>query len=419
MLLAGCSSGSEGGGGGGDAAGAFTLLTPAENAIVRDELGTLADGVCSAENDAMPLESETVAQADVVQRTTLLASQDALPVMFVAGTAQIKPDGDLGKNDLVLDYEEKLTELGVWDDILPAAASTVKAAYGGSVTSLPFQYNVEGVWYNKQLFADNGIEIPTTWSEFTAAGETLQDAGVIALTEPGAEGWTITRLLGNYIFRNLGPDAMQAIADGSAKLTDPEYLEAAEAIADLGASGAFGEGVTSRDTDTAYAQFLNGQAGMMYMGSWFLANLNDEAQNVIGAENVGFFPFPDVEGGDGDSGQWPANAGAPTATSEKLYTEGVGDWLGCIAENYGASALENQGVVSGFRVNGEVADVPPLTAEIQGVVEEAQETVLWFEALMDAKTTTEAQNNVGLLITGQLSPEDYMSLVQASVDATL
>jgi len=26
---------------------------------------------------------------------------------------------------------------------------------------------------------------------------------------------------------------------------------------------------------------------------------------------------------------------------------------------------------------------------------------------------------VGLLITGQLSPEDYMSLVQASVDATL
>ena len=415
MLLAGCASGGDSGGGEGGAS-SLTLLTPAENSIIRDELATLADDQCSAENEAMPLESETVAQADVVQKITLLASQDSLPTMFVAGTAQVKPDGDLGKNDLALDYEETLKDLGVWENILPAAVSTVKAAYGGNMASLPFQYNIEGIFYNKQLFADNGISEPETWDDLVAAAETLKAAGVVPITEAGSQGWPVTRLIGNYIFRSLGPDAMTAVKDGDAKLTDPEYVEAAQAVADLGAAGAFGEGITSRDTDTANAQFLNGQAGMYYNGSWFLANLNDPEQNKVGVENVGFMPFPDVEGGEGDSGQWPANAGAATATSTKAYNDGVGDWLSCIAENYGSSVLQNQGVISGFKLNQEVTDVPPLTEELQGIVSEAEETVLWFEALFDAKTTSDAQTNVSLLLTGGMSAEDYMAMLQADLD---
>lgn len=422
LLLAGCASnGSSGGDSGSSSAGTdkakeFSLLTPAENSIVRDELTTLSTDQCSAENEALPLKTDTVAQADVVQKITLLASQDALPVMFVAGTAQVKPDGDLGKNDLALDYEQTLKDLGVWDDILPAAASTIKAAYGGNMASLPFQYNIEGIFYNKQLFADNNISEPETWDDLVAAAEKLKAAGVTPITEAGSQGWPVTRLIGNYIFRELGPDAMQAVKDGDAKLTDAKYVAAAQAVADLGANGLFGDGITSRDTDTANAQFLNGQAGMYYNGSWFLANLNDPEQNKIGEDNVGFMPFPNVDGGKGDSSQWPANAGAATATSTKLYGPKVGDWLSCISENYGSSVLQNQGVISGFKVNQDVTDVPKLTSELQGIVADASETVLWFEALFDAKTTSDAQTNVSQLITGAMSAKDYMSMLQSDLD---
>ncbi|MGA1836578.1 extracellular solute-binding protein [Herbiconiux sp. 11R-BC] len=413
-LLAGCAD-SGGSTSGGDSATAFSLLTPAENKVIASELTTLSTGQCSAENTALPLDSQTVAQADVVQKITLLASQDALPVQFVAGTAQVKPDGDLGKNGLLLDYEKTLTDLGVWDDILPAAVSTIKSVYGGMV-SLPYQYNIEGIFYNKQLFAANGIQEPKTWDELVAALTTLKAAGVVPLTEAGNQGWPITRLIGNYIFRDLGPDAMKAIKDGSAKLTDPEYVKAAQAIADLGAAGLFGEGITSRDTDTANAQFLSGQAAATYNGSWFLANLNDPAQNKIGAENVGFMPFPNDAGGKGDSSQWPANAGAAMATSQKLYGPKVGDWLSCIATNYGSAVMKDQGVISGFKLNTPVEDVPPLTGELQGIVNDATQTVLWFEALMDAKTTKDAQTNVALLISGSMSAQDYMALLQSDLD---
>ncbi|TCL85622.1 MULTISPECIES: extracellular solute-binding protein [unclassified Rathayibacter] len=415
LLLTGCASGDGGGSSESGSAGSFSVLTPAENSIIRDELATLGEGACSAENEAMPLDSQTVAQADVVQKITLLASQDALPTSFVAGTAQVRPDGDLGKNDLIVDYEEKLTELGVWDDVLPAARSTITSVYGGMV-SLPFQYNVEGIWYNKQILAANGIAEPQTWDELVAALETLKAAGVVPLTEAGSQGWPLTRLIGNYLFRSIGPDAMKDIQSGDAKLTDAEYIEGAQAVADLGSAGLFGEGVTSRDTDTANAQFLTGEAAMTYNGSWFLANLNDPAQNQIGEENVGFLPFPNVTGGAGDSSQWPANAGAATATSTKAYDDGVGDWLTCIAENYGSSVLQNQGVISGFALNEEVTDVPPLTTTVQEYVNEADETVLWFEALFDAKTTSDAQTNVSLLVSGGMSAEDYMSALQADLD---
>ncbi|WP_203861594.1 ABC transporter substrate-binding protein [Plantactinospora mayteni] len=416
LVLAGCAPGGEDGGEDGDSATAFSLLTPAENAIIRNELTALSSGACQTQNTALPLSSETVAQSDVVQKVTLLASQKALPVMFVAGTAQVRPDGDLGKNKLTVDYETKLKELGHWDDILPAAAATVKSAYGGNMASLPFQYNIEGIFYNKTLFAQHGVTPPTTWDEFVAVAEKLKAAGVVPITQAGAQGWPITRLIGNYIFRSVGPDAMTKVQNGQAKLTDPEYVAAARTIADLGRAGLFGEGVTSRAADAANAQFLNGQAAMTYTGSYFLANLNDPAQNKVGVSNVGFIPFPGVDGGKGNSGQWPANAGAATATSAAAYGPKVGDWLGCIAENYGSSVLKNQGVISGFRLNQPVDAIPPLTAELQAIVSKTTETVLWFEALWDAKTTADAQKNVALLLTGQQSPEQYMAMLQADLE---
>jgi raffinose/stachyose/melibiose transport system substrate-binding protein len=56
------------------------------------------------------------------------------------------------------------------------------------------------------------------------------------------------------------------------------------------------------------------------------------------------------------------------------------------------------------------------TQAIQEKVAEVEETVLWFEALMDGKSTSLAQSNMSLLVSGQLSAEDYMAQLQQSID---
>lgn len=420
--LAACSTGpadSGDGGAGGGATGtdadSFTVLSANENTTLATELDALAAGACKAENDDLPLKHETVAQADVVQKVTLLASQDSLPTHYIAGTAMVRPDGDLGAANLLVDYKQALTDLGVWDQILPAASSTIENVYGQMV-SLPYQYNLEGIFYNKEIFAELGIEEPQTFDDLLAANDELLAAGYTPMAEAGAAAWPVTRLIGMYAYRLIGADAMTAIRDGDAKLTDPEYVEAAQAVADMAEAGHFGEGFISTDPAAATNAFLTGKAAMKYDGTWLLSNINNEEENKIGIDNVGFMPFPAVEGGAGSIDQWPANAGTAFAMNPKTFGPKSAAWLKCIAENYGSQALSDAGVISGFKVNEEVSDLPVTTQVVQEKVADIDETVLWFEALMDGKSTSLAQSNMSLLVSGQLFAEDYMAQLQQSID---
>ncbi|MFF7682658.1 ABC transporter substrate-binding protein [Microbacterium sp. NPDC007973] len=399
-------------GGGSAGATSFSFLVNQENTTIPELLTSLSTDQCKAENDAQPLQVETVPQTQLDQKLQLLAGQNALPAQYAAGNAPALTK-ELAQGGQVLDLDKTLTDLGVIDQIEPAAISTIEQLYGG-FNVLPYQYNIEGVWYNKQLLADNGIDVPSTWDELSAGAAKLQAAGVQPFSASGEQGWPITRLISGYIFRDLGPDALQKVADGDAKLTDPEYVAAAQAVADLGANGYFGQGVGSIDYDTAFNTFLTGKAAFFYMGSWALANFADESANQIGSDNIGFMPFPDVAGGAGDSSQTPANVGLPMALSAKAYTDDTGKWLTCIANNYGAQSLSEADTISGFKVNGDV-QVDDLTALVQDRIASTQESVLWFEALFNAKATETSQKNAAQLVTGAISPEDFMSLVQADL----
>lgn len=409
LSLAACS----GGGGGAASSDALSLLINVENAEIPAVLETLADGACSAEAEAMPLEIETTPQTNLDQQLQLQAGQGALPVLFSAGNAP-SLTAELADAGHVADFEQVLGDLGIADQIEPAAVSTIESLYGG-FRALPFEYNVEGIWYNKQIFAENGIDEPQTFGDMVAAAETLSAAGVQPFSASGEQGWPITRLISSYLFRDLGPDALQKVADGEAKLTDPEYVAAAQAISDLGAEGWFGEGVGSIDMATSENQFLNGSAAMFYMGSWFLSGLNDPEMNQIGAENVGFMPFPGVEGGAGDRSQLAANVGLPVTMNANLVNDDTTPWLECIVENYGSTALEQENRVSGFALNEEVADIPELTQMVQEQVAETDTTVLWFEALFSAEATATSQRNAAPLVTGSISPEEFMEMVQADL----
>ena len=43
------------------------------------------------------------------------------------------------------------------------------------------------------------------------------------------------------------------------------------------------------------------------------------------------------------------------------------------------------------------------------------QTVLWFEALFNPKATTTSQTNAQRLVTGDMSPEDFMASVQGDL----
>ncbi|MGW0855906.1 ABC transporter substrate-binding protein [Streptomyces sp. NPDC002690] len=394
----------------------FSYLSVTENTAVKTALTTLSEGACKAQNKALPLKVETVPQASLDQKLQLLAGQDALPVQFAAGNAPALTN-QLDTSGKVADLETELKGLGVLDQIEPAAVSTVKALYGGKLAVLPYEYNIEGIFYNKKIFADNGLQEPTTWDALVAASAKLESKGVQPFSASGQQGWPLTRLISDYLYRSLGPDALQKVADGKAKLTDPEYVKGAEEIAALGRKGYFGKGLGSIDYDTAMNQFLTGKAAMFYMGSWALTNIADADQNKVGAQNVGFMPFPAVTGGKGAIDQYPSNVGLGITLAKKSFDSKTGDWTACIAKNYGATALKDQGAISGFKVNGDVKDANPVTTQVRETIGASKQNVLWFEALFNTKATTVSQTNAASLVSGSMTPQKFMQTVQDALTA--
>ena len=411
LLLSACS------GGGGSATKEptkFTYTKNTENTTIEPILNVLKDNECKSAQTALPLEINSVPQATIDAKMSTLASQNALPVAFADGGNPAE-GAKLAKAGKLVDFSAEMKKLGVLDNVEPAAISTIEKLYGGKFNFLPFQFNIEGIFYNKKIFADNGIDVPTTWDALLTDAADLKAKGIIPFSASGQQGWPLTRLISGYIYRSLGPDALQAVADGKAKLTDPEYVKAAQQIADLGKLGYFGDNVASLDYDGATNQFLQGQSAMIYMGSWLLANINDTKQNKIGVDTVGFMPFPAVTGGKGSIDQYPANVGLPQTFSSASYTPKVADWLKCITQNFGTEALK-QGQITGFKDDGSVTNLSAITQTVKDKISTSKVSVLWFEALFNAKASSDSSTNAALLVTGQMSAQDFMTKVQTDLD---
>src|SRR5699024_4262873 len=74
------------------------------------------------------------------------------------------------------------------------------------------------MYYNKQVFADNGVEVPTTWDEFQQVAQTLVDNGVVPLHQMNI---IFEFVWFQAILAGLDPDAYNGLSDGSVDYTDP------------------------------------------------------------------------------------------------------------------------------------------------------------------------------------------------------
>lgn len=81
----------------------------------------------------------------------------------------------------------------VLDTINPGYVDIVQAlgeSEPGAVNGIPFAANASGVLYNEELFAEVGVEVPTTWDELIAAAQTFEAAGVTPFYGMLGEAWT-------------------------------------------------------------------------------------------------------------------------------------------------------------------------------------------------------------------------------------
>lgn len=358
-------------------------------------------------NSDVKYEMEVIDQPSQLQKISVLLASDSLPTIFPPFNEQVK---EFGQKGITLNIEEAFKKIGIFENLKPAAVEFLKqaqSASGKDLVAIPTELNVEGIWYNKKLFEENGIAIPKTIKELTDAAAKLKAKGIQPFAASGKEKWPLTRLVQMIAMRNLGSDAMLKVAKGELSITDKGFLDAAKTVADWGKNGYFGPDVNGLDYDTAQALFLNGKAAMFYMGSWAIRDFNNKEKNTL-AENIGFFNVPTTDGGKGTLEDYSINCGTALALTSKGFEGKTQEWAKYVFSNYGNYAMKKQGTITGFKVTDKSIEMPiytKMTEDIMGGVKNVN--IIW-EFALNNKFTTQASDSVQLLVIGKVSPEQYI-----------
>lgn len=360
------------------------------------------------------LDFEMVPSTDLIQKLQIYFATQETPDLFATG-------GDVRamvKTGELLNISEAFGQMGIMD-IFDEAALAFDIRKGGQddLYLLPMGMNIEGFWYNKKIFADNNLSVPTTWEEMYAVSDALLAKGIQPLVVGGKDRWPITRYIYAHIMRDMGPTALIDARAGEIPFNDPGFIRAAQNLVNMVDKGYFGQGINSLDLSSTVSMFFNSQSAMIYNGSWFVGSLNNPEQNILGENGVGFFPVPTVSGGKGKITDYSVNTGNSLALSEKSYDAQVADWAKFVFTRIGQKAMDDFGALKGYKVTYDEASLKPYTRLLFAEMKKIEGTGYWFEFGFDTVTTQLALNNGQLLVLGEITPSDYFRQIGDSWEA--
>ena len=120
-----------------------------------------------------------------------------------------------------------LYEENGWLDVMPETLIPL-ISQDGNIYSVPVNIHRANVlWANPAVLADHGVEMPTNLDEWFAALDTIQAAGEVVPLALG-EQWTAMHLFETVLLASMGPDAYNALWDGTNDWTGPEVAQAVD-----------------------------------------------------------------------------------------------------------------------------------------------------------------------------------------------
>lgn len=195
---------------------------------------------------------------------------------------------DMYKSGNLLDVSD------VWQEAIAAGnlPESLAAAFtfDGKQYGVPQSASYWVVYYNKAVFADNGLSVPTTWDEMMAAAETLKGAGVIPFYQTIDGRWPAFIWWEEFLIRQ-DPQFYIDLCEGRAKYTDPTAVQALEIWKGMIDNEYFTEVDIPMD-ENIVAMFQAGEVAMIPLGTWFQQQFI--AAEMVPGEDYDAFIMPNV-----------------------------------------------------------------------------------------------------------------------------
>jgi len=305
------------------------------------------------------------------------------------------------------------------------AAQSALELYGqnGAYYGVPFDWGAVGVFYNKALFKKAGLDPdkpPKTWADFLAAVKTLKTAGITPMAIGEKDKWP-----GHFIWvylavREGGQAAFLAAYNRTGKFTDAPFVKAGEDLKALVDLQPFQNGFLANNYNDAETVMGNGQAAMEVMGQWSpsVQQSSSTSTKGIGAD-LGWFPFPTVEGGKGDPTD-VFGGGDGIAVGKNAPDEAV-DFLKFITSKDNQIAGVKATVTNPPTVKGADGDAlkDPIMASILGARNSAKYFQLYYDQFLPPAVAGAVLDGTEGIFAGTMAPKDAAQLIEDSAATEL
>jgi glucose/mannose transport system substrate-binding protein len=166
-------------------------------------------------------------------------------------------------------------------------------SYQNEVYSAPVNIHRSNVlWYNKQIFKNQGLTAPKTIDEFTAAAKKLSGAGITPLALGDNGIWASVHLFESVLLAALGPEKYVGLWNGSETWDSAGTKRAINLFVGLLAYVNSDHAALSWDNAAQYV--ADGKAAMTIMGDW--AEGYFKAKGLTPDKEFGWAPTPGTGG---------------------------------------------------------------------------------------------------------------------------
>lgn len=334
LSLAACSSGGSDGGGDADATTlTFWHYEGDDSAMAQSWNAAIEEFEAAHPGVTVTVEKQTFEQLQKNAKIVLTGNDvpDVMEYNKGNGTA-----GQLASQGLLTDLTDASSANG-WDKTLPSSVQTT-AKYdenglmgSGNWFGVPTYGEYVTVYYNADMFEAQGIAVPTTMAELTAAMDAFVAAGVTPLATAGAEyplGQLWYQLVLSHADRSFVDDFQ--LFKGDVDFGSGPLLQGTQDLADWADKGYLSTDSTGLTAEDMGVAFIAGKYPIMVSGSWWFGRLNTEVTDF----QLGQMLFPGNALSAGSSGNLlvvPTNA-----KNKDLAVEFINAALGEKAQNVSA-----------------------------------------------------------------------------------
>lgn len=353
-----------------------------------------------------------------IQKYETLAAANKLPEFFDTDATPFAQK--LASQKRMVDVDVLLDDLGLTDDFREAALNYQRFD-DGALYMVPFEFQLEVFWYNSELLKQAGVEVPATLDDFPAMCTALRGEGITPIALNGQDQWPLERYMAYYPFRMSGGDYIKALKTGAATFADPEGQAAAKWLYELGQAGCFPEGFSSTGYADAQAMFTSGKAAVYNIGTWELNNLATDALNPAVRDSVDYFTLPTIDGAATSDKEFVTPSGIGMAVNAQTYDPLVRDFLGFALKRY-PEIYAATGALS--PTTTAQTTIPDNATELfSDLVEKANDVgpaiAMPWDTQLDPATNTRLQQELTLLVQGDITPEKFISTMDAALAENL